>query len=107
MSDQIPAAVFGHWVQAGQEGDVGVYRRFGTPLPPARGRRAFEIRPDGAFLHHGVGATDATRTTAGVWRAEGARRIRAEFPGTDLPSETLDVVDVDDDVLKVRRARLG
>jgi hypothetical protein len=105
MGDELPTTVFGHWVQAGQEGDVGVYRRFGTPLPPARGRRAFEIRPDGAFLHHGIGPTDATRTSAGKWRAEGPRRIRAEFPGTDLPPETLDVVEVGDDVLKVRRTR--
>jgi hypothetical protein len=60
-------ALYRRWVHAREEdeGEVKVYRPAGYDLPPARGRRGIEFRPDGELLVYGPGPADKPVATPG------------------------------------------
>lgn len=65
--------VSGRWVHAHEEDTETemVFRPADRPLPPARGRTAFEIRPDGTYVEEGPGPTDKPEEKAsGTWSVE-------------------------------------
>lgn len=59
--------LFRRWVHVREEdeGDVRVYRPAGTELPPARGRRGIEFKPDGEVLVYGPGPADKPTASPG------------------------------------------
>ena len=85
---ELPPELIRRWVHAHEEdeGDVRVYRPAGYDLPPARGRRGLEFRPDGEVIVYGPGPADKPQAVA-----------RAK--PTD---EALDIVSVEPDRLRVR-----
>ena len=62
-----PPDLYRRWVHAREEdeGDVHVYRPTGYALPPARGRRGIEFRPDGEVLVYGPGPADKPTASPG------------------------------------------
>jgi hypothetical protein len=62
-----PPELFRRWVHVHEEdeGDVRVYRPAGTELPPARGRRGIEFKPDGEVLLYGPGRDDRPTAAPG------------------------------------------
>ncbi|HWM09027.1 MAG TPA: hypothetical protein VNO82_06775 [Solirubrobacteraceae bacterium] len=52
--------LYRRWIHAREEddGDLRVYRPADYDLPPARGRRAIEFRPDGELLVYAPGPAD-------------------------------------------------
>jgi hypothetical protein len=62
----------GRWVHAHEEdeGDVQVYRPAGYDLPPARGRRGIEFRPDGEVVVLGPGPADKPTAIGSLPRQE-------------------------------------
>ena len=62
-----PPELYRRWVHAREEdeGDVHVYRPTGYALPPARGRRGIEFRPDGEVLVYGPGPADKPTASPG------------------------------------------
>jgi hypothetical protein len=63
----LPPELFGHWIHSHEEdsGDLRVYRPAGYRFPPARGRRGFELRPDGSYVAHGPGPADKPTSRPG------------------------------------------
>jgi hypothetical protein len=63
----LPPDLFRRWVHAREEdeGDLRVYRPAGFDLPPARGRRGIEFRPDGELLVYGPGPADKPTASPG------------------------------------------
>jgi hypothetical protein len=61
------------WVHSYEEDSAGdaVYRPSGYDFPPARGRRSFELRPDGTLVEAAPGPVDAPVETGGTWALEG------------------------------------
>jgi hypothetical protein len=100
---ELPAELFGRWLHSHEEdeGDVRVYRPAGYDLPPARGRRGLEFRPDGELLVIGPGPTDRPQTSSGRWEPAGERRARLSMPSPDEPRE-LEIVSLEPDRLAVR-----
>jgi hypothetical protein len=82
------AELIGRWVHAHEEdeGDVRVYRPAGYELPPARGRRGLEFRPDGEVVVYGLGPADKPQAVA---------RVKP-------PDEAVEVVSLEPDRLRVR-----
>jgi hypothetical protein len=78
----------GRWVHAHEEdeGDVRVYRPAGYDLPPARGRRGLEFRPDGEVVVYGPGPADKPQAVA---------RLKPS-------AAALDIVSFEPDRLRVR-----
>jgi hypothetical protein len=93
----LPPELFQHWVHAHEEdsGDVQVYRPADHPLPPARGRRGFELKPDGELILYGPGPSDRPVATTGRWSSSGAGRVR-------LGDRELEIVSVSGDRLTAR-----
>jgi hypothetical protein len=85
-------ALQGHWVHSHEEDseEETVFRPRSHPLPPSRGRRALDLRPDGSYEESFPGPVDAPETGAGRWSLDGDR-LRLE-PDGDRPSEAWQVV---------------
>jgi hypothetical protein len=92
-----PAELFQHWVHSHEEdsGDVQVYRPADYDFPPARGRRGFELRPDGEAILYGPSPSDRPEATTGTWSPLAAGRVR-------LGGRELEIVSVSSDRLTAR-----
>jgi hypothetical protein len=102
---QLPESVFKRWMHSREEDAPGVtvYRPQGYRFPPSRGRSGFEILPDGGFLRIDIGPADGQRGVQGRWRVEPDQRVHVEY--ADGREETLSIISVDDEVLKIRAAQ--
>jgi hypothetical protein len=94
---ELPPDVFRHWVHSHEEdsGDVQVYRPADYDLPPARGRRGFELVPDGELRLYGPGPSDKPEATTARWSPAGEGRVR-------LGDRELEIVSVSSDRLEAR-----
>jgi hypothetical protein len=94
----------GHWVHSYEDDEAGtlVFRPSDYDFPPARGRNAYDLRPDGSYVAAGIGPTDAPQHSRGKWKLEEGRlALYPDSPGP--PGELLQVVSVAPDRLVVRR----
>jgi len=101
----LPPEVFGRWIHSHEEdtAEASVYRRSTHPFPPSRGRRGFEISPGGTFVRYTIAAADGSKAVGGRWTAVEPARIRVTFPDGALEPETLEVISIDRDLLKLRK----
>ena len=99
----LPDALFRRWLHSHEEdeGDVRVYRPAGYDLPPARGRRGLEFRPDGELLVLGPGPADKPQASTGRWEPAGEHHARVTLPTADAPQD-LEIVSVEPDRLALR-----
>lgn len=97
-----PAVLQQRWVHAHEEDSGGehVYRPASHPLPPSRGRRAFELRPDGTYGESAPGPTDRPQESDGTWRVAGDS---LELRASDGTTHTMEVVSAEPDRLVLRR----
>ena len=96
-------AVHGKWVHAHEEdsGDEMVFRPASHPLPPARGRLSFELKPDGTYVERSPGPVDVPVESSGSWGLDGDRLVLTGEG--DRPGNAWRVVSADADRLVVRR----
>ena len=96
-------ALQGHWVHSHEEdsGSEMVFRPASHPLPPSRGRTAFELRPDGSYVERSPGPVDAPKESSGEWALEGDQL--ALITKGDRPNQTWKVDSAADDRLVLRR----
>ncbi len=99
MTEVRAEALHGSWVHSHEEGADAemVFRPATRPMPPARGRMAFELRPDGTYVDRSPGPADVPVESTGSWSLEGGRLII----GTD---RAWDGSAVREDELRVTRA---
>lgn len=92
-----PPELMRQWMHSREEdtGDERVYRPADYDFPPARGRRGFELRPDGELVVYGPGPADRPEATTGRWESSGAGRLR-------LGGEEFEIVSVEPDRLTLR-----
>jgi len=93
----LPPELFQRWMHSHEEdsGDVQVYRPADYDFPPARGRRGFELRPDGSALVYGPSASDRPGAATATWSPLGTGRVR-------LGGDELEIVSVSPDRLTAR-----
>lgn len=74
----LPSSVFGRWLHFHEEDyeDIEVYRPSSEDFPRSRGRRGFEIQPNGDFIHLDIGRGDAGTETTGQWELVAENRLR-------------------------------
>lgn len=105
MAEPVPPLLFGRWVRVREEevpGGPRVYRPFGHPLPPARGRDGIELRPDGTFRAWTAGPVDAPVGSApGRWAGAGPARLHL-YPAGDTTATVVELVSVTGDRLQLR-----
>ncbi len=96
----------GRWVHAHEEdtADQMVFRPGGTDLPPARGRMAFELRPDGTFAETGLGAADVPEEADGRWEVDGDTITLTDGAVQGVP-RVMEVVSADPERLVIQKRR--
>ncbi|RZU00635.1 hypothetical protein [Rivibacter subsaxonicus] len=72
--------LLGTWWRVAEQDEPGlnVFRREGAPLPPARGRRGFELRPDGVATLFGPGPTDRRIGSTSRWSVDADGLLHVE-----------------------------
>jgi hypothetical protein len=103
--DVDPASLFGSWLHSHEEDTdtTAVYRRADYDFPPSRGRKGFELIPDGTLFEKGIGPTDRPAHTAGRWRLGGDGCLEF-FAGTgDSPTRVLPIESAGGDKIVVRK----
>lgn len=103
-SDDLPRALFRRWLRSHEEETVGaeeVYRPHKWPFPRSRGRSGLELQADGVYMRIGPGPDDRSEARAGRWEVVGPRRLR--LGAERVEPEIVEIVAVDDDVLRLRR----
>jgi hypothetical protein len=68
------------WWRVPEEDTAGlaVYRKEGTPLPPARGRYGFTLNEDGRATLHGPGPTDRRENTESHWQLDAQGQLHVD-----------------------------
>jgi hypothetical protein len=95
-----------HWVHSHEEDTETetVYRPAGYKFPPSRGRRSFDIKPDGRVVEHGIAPTDGQAETGGTWRLQDDGATLAFFAQkSSKPVRVLHIASVDREKLVVKK----
>ena len=79
-----------------------VFRPAAFDFPPSRGRRSFELRPDGGLVEGGIGPTDRPTETHGTWELEDDERLVLR-PDPSRPPRVLRIASVDEDRLVIEK----
>lgn len=92
----------GRWLHAHEEDthDEMVFRPASAGLPPSRGRRGLELRPDGSYSEIRPGRDDRPQEHAGHWDVEGDELVLKPAEG-DASPRTMRVVAADGDAIVV------
>ncbi len=102
-----PERLLGEWVHRHEEdaGERMVFVRGGTPLPPSRGRRRFELRARGVLAASVPGRTDAPEAMRGRWSLDAAGRLHLAFEAPERGEEDFRVEALEGDRLVLARLR--
>jgi hypothetical protein len=95
-------ALHGSWVHSHEEdtADEMVFRPATRPLPPSRGRMAFDLRADGTYVERSPGPTDVPEESSGSWSLEDDRLILGGPSGGS--GHAWEVTALEKDELRVR-----
>ena len=95
----------GTWLHAYEEDDNGVqvYRPNTYAFPPARGRTGFAFDRAGLFTQYDIAPTDGLEGRKGTWKMAGDHTMRIALDDKKDPDYQLEIVSLQDNVLKVRR----
>ncbi|GAB2960197.1 hypothetical protein GCM10027048_29690 [Hymenobacter coalescens] len=93
------------WLHAHEEdqGDVHVYRPNTYNFPPSRGRTGFAFEQNGLFTQYDIAPTDGVEGRKGQWSVVDEHTVRIALADKKDPDYQLEIVSLDDNVLKVRR----
>ena len=80
-----------------------VFRPAAFEFPPSRGRRSFELKPDGALAEGGIGPTDRPVETQGSWELEDDDRLVLRPGRSGGAPRVMRIASVDDDRLVIEK----
>ena len=93
-----------NWIHSHEEDTETemVFRPAGYRLPRSRGRRSFELRPDGSLIQFGIGPTDKPVETRGMWKLE-EDKIALYSKSKSKPSKVMQISHFDKDRLVIKK----
>ena len=91
------------WVHSHEEDtdEEMVFRPAAYEFPPSRGRRSFELKPEGVLAEGRIGPTDRPVETQGTWELRDDRLVLRRDP-SEAP-RVMRIASVDDDRLVVEK----
>jgi hypothetical protein len=105
MSKDIsPAALPQHWMHSHEEDTETemVFRPASYAFPLSRGRRSFELRPDGTLVEHGIAPTDRRHSTQGKWELRDRDELVFKGPGAEA-NTVMHIISANKDRLVVKK----
>ena len=88
------------------QADVLVYRPNTYAFPPSRGRTGFAFERNGLFTQYDIAPPDGLEGHKGRWKMQNDHTLLISLDDKQEPDYTLDVVSLENNVLKVRRKDL-
>jgi hypothetical protein len=105
MTKIAKAQLLGRWLHSNEEDTASqsVYRPATFSFGPARGRRGFELRPDGSCTSIGIAPQDGSAEQPCRWEFKDGNEPRAILHLPTGETQVLRVASVDDQKLVVRK----
>jgi hypothetical protein len=106
MNSQIDTdALPKHWVHSHEEDTATemVFRPATHNFPRSRGRRSFELEPDGSLIEGGIAPDDRRREMPGRWELQDGDRLVLYSGSSSEPSRVMRIVSVDRDRLVIKK----
>lgn len=98
-------ALYQHWVHSHEEDTATelVFRPATYHFPRSRGRRSFELKPDGSLLEGGMAPDDRRQETPGRWELQDDDTLALYTQSAAEPSRVRRIVAVDQDRLVLKK----
>ena len=107
MADQVDrGALARKWVHSHEEdtSDQTVFRPETFKFPPSRGRKSFELRPDGTMVHSGIGPDDRPNLRTGSWQLKETDTLVLQPSDSNTQSTVMRVIQVGPDGLIIKKS---
>lgn len=98
-------ALHQHWVHSHEEDTATemVFRPATYNFPRSRGRRAFELKPDGSLVERGIAPDDRRQEAEGTWELKDDDTLACYTKSALEPSRVLRIASVDQDRLVIKK----
>jgi len=106
MTDKIdPVELSQKWVHSHEEDTANemVYRPASHTFPPSRGRKSFQLEPDGRLLKFDIGPDDRTVESDGRWQLDPGNNLILEPTKAAASKSVMQLLHVDRDKLIVKK----
>ncbi len=92
------------WVHSHEEDtpEEMVFRPAAFAFPPSRGRRSFELKPDGVLVEGGIGPTDRPLETQGTWELGNGNRLVLRPDPSEAP-RVMQIASLDENRLVIEK----
>ncbi len=99
------AALHQHWVHSHEEDTDTemVFRPATYNFPRSRGRRSFELEPDGTLVEGGIAPDDRRQETQGTWELKDGDQLAFYPKSAPEPSRIMRIASVDKDQLVIKK----
>lgn len=100
----LPNLLHRHWVHSHEEDTASemVFRPATFNFPRSRGRKGFELKPDGTLVDVGIGPTDRPSQVPGTWQIENDK-IAFYRESEAAPIRVMQIASVDTDRLVIKK----
>ena len=100
----LPDLLHRHWIHSHEEDTATemVFRPATFNFPRSRGRKGFELKPDGTLVDVGIGPTDRPAQTPGTWRIE-EDKVACYREAESTPIRVMQIVSVDANRLVIKK----
>lgn len=109
MTDELPSDIYRHWIKSRQDKDddqeVLVFRPAGSSFLRSRGMEGFDIQKNGKIVFYQLGPDDRPKKSLGYFTQESSDRLRVTFEDKDSKPIMINILSLDDDVLRIKILR--
>jgi hypothetical protein len=108
--NNLPNTIFKHWLHSYEdqsESGIEVYRPKNYPFPLSRGRKGFEIKPDGGFISYDIAATDGYDVNIGKWDFKEPNELIITFKDLNKVPYRFLIIHSDEHLLKIKKISQG
>ena len=98
-------ALHQHWVHSHEEDTARemVFRPATYNFPRSRGRRSFELKPDGSLVEGGIAPDDRRQEAEGTWELTDEDQLAFYTKAASEPSRVMRIASVDKDRLVIKK----
>lgn len=107
MADQVDHQVLARkWIHSHEEdtSEETVFRPETYKFPPSRGRKSFELRPNGTMVHSGIGPDDRPNLRTGSWQLKDMNTLVLQPGDSNTQSTVMRITQVAPDRLSIKKS---